>query len=290
MYWLLAALGTLGVYLVVGPKPSRTRSLSPADAWARVTDTGRQWLTEAGLEGATATTALALVGLAGLIGAAIGYAMFGGVLPPIATAVTGAAIPLASIQNRRSIRRQLAADHWPTLIEEMRVLTAASGRSIPQALIEVGASAPQELHPAFDRARREWILTTDFDKTVAVLKDSLANASTDATLETLLIAHSLGGGDLDRRLAELAQDRRIDLNDRKDAVARQAGVQFSRKFVVIVPFGMALAGMSLGEGRSAYATTTGQLMAAVGIALVAACWLWSGRLLKIPAEQRVFAR
>lgn len=287
MTWLLAALGTLGVYLVALPQRPRTKRRAASQ---RIDHTTRTWLTEAGLEGTTAATALAVVGLAGVLGGALGFAMFGGPLPTLATSVTAATIPLASIHGRRTSRRHAAAEHWPALIEEIRVLTSASGRSIPQALIDVGASAPKELKPAFERARREWLLTTDFEQTVSVLKDSLGSASADTTLETLLVAHQVGGADLDRRLAELAQDRRIDLNDRKNAAARQSGVQFSRRFVVLVPFGMALAGMSLGDGRAAYATTTGQLVAAAGIGLVFACWVWSGRLLKLPDERRVFAR
>jgi tight adherence protein B len=55
-----------------------------------------------------------------------------------------------------------------------------------------------------------------------------------------------------------------------------------------VPVGMALVGMSVGNGRAAYATPWGQVMVVVGIASVAVCWVWAGRLLELPDEQRVF--
>jgi tight adherence protein B len=51
---------------------------------------------------------------------------------------------------------------------------------------------------------------------------------------------------------------------------------------------MAVAGMSVGTGRDAYQTPTGQALVVLGIALVVACWLWAGRLLKLPEEERVF--
>ena len=97
-----------------------------------------------------------------------------------------------------------------------------------------------------------------------------------------------GGADLDRRLAELAEDRRVDNLGRKDARSKQAGVRFARRFVIAVPFGMAVAGMSLGDGRAAYQTPGGQLLVAVGLALVAACWAWSGSMLRLPQQNRVF--
>ena len=95
--------------------------------------------------------------------------------------------------------------------------------------------------------------------------------------------------DLDRRLAALVEDRIQDTQGRKDARAKQAGARFARRFVVLVPIGMALAGMQVGEGRAAYATPAGQVAALVAIGLVAACWMWAGRIMQLPEPERVFA-
>ena len=70
-----------------------------------------------------------------------------------------------------------------------------------------------------------------------MLKDRLADPTADAACETLLVAHELGGTDLDRRLEALAEDRVQDAQGRKDARAKQAGVRFARRFVLIVPVG-----------------------------------------------------
>jgi tight adherence protein B len=58
--------------------------------------------------------------------------------------------------------------------------------------------------------------------------------------------------------------------------------------VLIVPAGMALAGMSVGTGRAAYQTPMGQLLVVVAIGLVVACWVWAGRIMQLPEERRVF--
>jgi tight adherence protein B len=176
------------------------------------------------------------------------------------------------------------------MIEELRVLTSSVGRSIPQALFQVGASGPEELRPAFAAAQREWLLTTDFERSLAALRAHLADPTCDATCETLLVAHELGGTDVDRRLADLAEDRREDARYRKDARARQAGVRFARRFVLLVPLGMAAAGLSVGNGRSAYQTPLGQAAVLAAVAMVAACWIWAGRMMRLPEEERVFAR
>ena len=71
--------------------------------------------------------------------------------------------------------------------------------------------------------------------------------------------------------------------------ARLAGARFARIFVLAVPAGMALAGMSIGDGRAAYRTGTGQIVVVVALGLVISCWVWAGRLMRLPEPQRVFA-
>jgi tight adherence protein B len=153
----------------------------------------------------------------------------------------------------------------------------------------VGRRGPAELRPAFAAAEREWLISTDFGRTTNVLKLRLADPTADAACETLLVAHEVGGSDVDRRLAALAEDRVQDLQGRKDAQAKQAGVRFARRFVLIVPVGMALAGLSIGTGRAAFQTALGQALVALGLAVVVACWLWAGRLMRLPEEERVFS-
>jgi len=132
-------------------------------------------------------------------------------------------------------------------------------------------------------------LTTDFERTIHVLKDRLADPTADATFETLLVATQVGG-DIDSRLAALAEDRRQDLLGRKAADAQQAGARLARVFVILVPAGMALAGLSVGNGSGAYRSPIGQVLVSVGIALIIACWLWASRIMRLPEAQRVFDR
>jgi len=216
--------------------------------------------------------------------------VFGAIVPSIAVGLCAATAPLASYRVRRANRRARAQDAWPRMIEEIRLLTSSLGRSIPQALFEVGRRAPDDMLPAFDAAHREWLISTDFERTLTVLKGGLADPTADATCETLLVAHTVGGSDLDRRLEALIEDRIQDTQGRKDARAKQAGARFARRFVVFAPFGMALAGMSVGNGRQAFQSATGQTLTLFAVLLVVGCWLWAGRILQVPEEERVFDR
>lgn len=290
---LAAALAGYGVHLLwsalalgwQGLRPAPTPTREPADRRQRM----QRWLVQAGLDDVSPLEFVAVSVVLALLGGLVALAVFGTGVPALAAALAAGCTPVASYRRRRRTRRERAQEAWPRLIEEIRILTASVGRSIPQALFEAGSRAPDDLRGAFDAAHREWLITTDFGRTTRVLKERLADPTADATCETLLVAQEVGGADLDRRLEALAEDRIADVQGRRDARARQAGVRFARLFVLVVPFGMALAGASLGSGRAAYGTAEGQALVMVAMALVLACWIWAGHILRLPDEQRVFA-
>ncbi len=285
---LAAGLAGVGAYLLYTSVAFGRRASARATPRRRGRLTLHAWMVQAGLGAVRPGELVSAVALLFVVGSAGGYVLFGGVAAALVSGLLIAAFPVSAYRARRRARLAAAAECWPRLLEELRLLTGSMGRSIPQALFEVGRRAPEEWRPGFAAAEREWLLTTDFARTTALLKDQLADSTVDAVCETLLVAHEVGGTDLDSRLADLIDDRVLDVQVRKDAASRQAGVRFARRFVLLVPLGMALAGLSIGAGRAAYETAGGQAAVAVGLASVAACWAWSGRLMRLPDEPRVF--
>jgi tight adherence protein B len=282
----LAALGAHYLYtslalgwsgLGVGPPRARARRRSRLD----------DWLIQAGLADVRRLELVATIALLFVLGSVVAFVVFGGAAPALVAGGFAASLAPAAYRTNHRRRRALANDAWPILLEQLRVLVSSVGRSIPHALIEVGRRAPEPMQPAFGAAEREWLLSTDFARTVAVLKSELADPTADATCETLLVAHEVGGGDLDHRLAALIQDRIEDSHRRKDARAKQAGARFARRFVLIVPLGMACVGMSIGDGRHAYQSPLGQLGVTAGVAVVMACWVWAGCIMRVPEPERV---
>ncbi|MDZ7673930.1 MAG: hypothetical protein U5K30_02510 [Acidimicrobiales bacterium] len=288
---VLAVIAAAGVYYVYTALAFGWRHVGVAPrlgGHVERTEVVHQWLVQAGLGDVRVREFAAVMAALFVLGTATIFAVFGAILPAIAIGLFAATFPLASYRVRRANRRARSQEAWPRLIEEIRILTASLGRSIPQALFEVGRRAPDEMRPAFDAAHREWLISTDFARTLTVLKAGLADPTADATCETLLVAHTVGGSDLDHRLEALAEDRIQDTQGRKDARAKQAGARFARRFVLFVPFGMAVAGMSVGDGRDAFRSANGQLLTLLAVLLVIACWAWAGRILRVPEEERVF--
>ena len=287
---IAAVLAAAGAYLLYTSVAfgwrGRGPSLSSRPARERLSL--RVWIRQAGLGQVGPGEFVAAVVALFVVGVVAGYLLFGAVLPAVVAGLFAASFPISAYRTRRRNSLAAASEAWPRMLEELRLRTGSLGQSIPQALFEVGRRAPSEWRPAFAAAEREWLLTTDFPRTLSLLKDRLADPAVDVVCETLEVAHVVGGTDLDAKLGELIEDRVIDLQGRKDAASRQAGVRFARRFVLLVPLGMALAGLSIGTGRSAYQTPGGQIAVTVGLLSVVACWMWSGRLMRLPSEPRVF--
>jgi tight adherence protein B len=288
----IAMAGAYGVFLLYTAGVLGWRGLGVGDGRIRsqsqLRANTRQWLAQAGLEGVGPAEFFTVMAVLFVVGAGLTFGVLGAPLPALAVGGFAATYPAASYRARRQQRRARAAESWPRMIEEIALLAGSLGRSVPQALFEVGRNSPEEMRPAFAAAHRQWLISTDFERSVAVLKAGLADATADAACETLLVAHEVGGTDVQRRLTALVEDRVADLQGRKDARARQAGARFARRFVLFVPVGMALVGLSIAGGHDAYRSAEGQLAALGAIAMVVACWLWSGRIMRLPEEERVF--
>ncbi len=292
---VLALAAAWGVFLLwtalalhwdgLGVAPRRARA-----SRHRRRPTARELLVQAGIPDLRLAEFGAVSGALAIVGALIGWGIFGSIGPAMMFALGAGFVPIGAARQSRERRRSLARESWPRMIEELRLQAVSLGRSIPQALFEVGARGPEELRPAFAAARREWMISTDFDRTLAVLKDQLADPTADAVCETLLIAHEIGGQEVDARLRDLVEDRIMDLEGRKDAEARQSGAKFARVFVLVVPMGMAVVGLTIGDGRVAYQSAAGQLGVLIALGMIAACWIWAARIMKLPSEQRVFSR
>ena len=278
----LVVCGALGVWLLATSRAAMP--LAP-----------RRWSAALGSPAGTRCTAprRLLLGALGAVAAALAgwaatWVLFGGVAAPLLAAACSAALPGRATADRRRRRAASARQSWPRLLAEIRIGVAHRNQSIPAALFAAGAHAPADMRAAFEEAARAWALSTDFEASLRVLKNSLTDPTADAICETLLAAHRIGGVRLDARLRALAEAAHSEAAARSDARAKQAGARFARSFVALVPGFMAVIGLSIGRGREAYQAPDGQWLVALSVMAVVGCWWWAGRIMAIPLRKRVF--
>ena len=192
---VLAVMAAYGVHLAYsaaafqwtgvrpGPRPVRRRPRRSAQAW----------LVQAGLEEVTPRTFVGVVGVMATLGAAVGYVLFGTPLPTLVAAALVGTTPITAYRRRREVRRSASQDAWPRLIEEVRVLASSAGRSIPHALFEAGRHTPPALRSAFEAAEREWGLSTDFARTLDLLKQRLSDPTAGPLSRVPGVAAACGG-------------------------------------------------------------------------------------------------
>ena len=289
MIALAATLATLGTYLIFSEYGLHARGFTRPRANRNTPPRWANWLAQAGLGDVRPVEFILVELVVFLFVGFIVWLLFGAIVPGVVAALLSAFAPVAVYRQRRKHLRDVARDAWPYLIEEIRLQTGALGRSIPTALLDAGRKAPTApMRTAFEEASRTWLLSTSFPRATDVLKHLLADPTADVVVETLLVAHEIGGSDIEGRLSSLVDDRRTDLRNRHEARSRQAGVRFARWFVLGVPAGMALVGLAIGEGRAAYASTGGQIAVVVGIVLTGACWIWANRIMALPEPDRMF--
>lgn len=285
---VLAVIAAYGVHLLYSAVVFRWAGIQPGPPRPEQRGPQTDIIARLGLGDFDPRALWAAIAVLTLLGFAFGLLLFGGIVPALLIALFASTVPIGVARVRYQRELDAAQQEWPAIIEEIRLLTGSLGRSIPQATFEVGLRSSGGLRPAFEEAHREWLISTDFGRSLSVLKSTLAHNTADIVAETLLTAHELGGGEVGNRLGALAQDRLTDLHHRRDALARQAGVRFARWFTLFVPIGMAFVGLSIGEGRAAYADPLGQALVAVALFLTLGCWLWAGQIMKLPQESRVF--
>src|SRR3954452_3266688 len=191
---VLALVAAYGVHLVYTSLAMHWRGLRPGAVVERRARSTRwdDWLVQSGLD-TTPVEIIAVEAVLVIVGGGVAWALFGGGVPPLTGAAGVGLAPIAAARRRRYVRRTQAREAGPRLIEEIRIGTTTLGRSIPQALFEVGERAPDDLRPAFEAARREWLLSTDFERTISVLTGRLAPATPAAGWETLPVAPPIGG-------------------------------------------------------------------------------------------------
>lgn len=274
---LLGGLGLLLIWLACTSQPPRWRS----ERSRRLEDLLIQ-------AGAGRTSPAMLVAGSAALGLVTGLVFLGlSGAWPIATAFTliAAAGPLLLVSARARARRTRLREVWPEAVDTL-LSGVRAGMSLPEALSNLAERGPEAVRPQFQAFAADYAATARFEDCLDRLKARFADPVADRIVEALRLAHEVGGTDLGNLLRCLARMLREDMRTRGELEARQSWTVNGAKVAVAAPW-LVLALLSTRpQAASAYASSAGAVVLAVGGAVSVAAYRLMLRLGRLPEESR----
>ncbi len=203
-------------------------------------------------------------------------------------ALFASALPWAALTWQAKKRRAVLRELWPDAVDHLRSAVRA-GMSLPEALVQLGASGPEPLREPFCEFGRDYRSGQTMEVALAGLRERLADPVGDRIVVALNIAREVGGSDLGRLLSTLAEFLRENARTRSELETRQGWVQGSAKLAVAAPWIVVLLLSTQPEAAEAYRDVTGLMVLAAGLAVSLLCYRIMLRIGALPAEERVFA-
>jgi tight adherence protein B len=225
---------------------------------------------------------------AGLLALLVLIALTGSAFVAIVPAIALALLPRAYFGHRRSVRMRAVLAEWPDALRDL-LASIAAGRSLTQAVSALATSGPPTLRDALarfpDLAR---VLGTA--AALEVVKEELADPTSDRVLEVLILAHERGGGIVRSILEDLVEATTKDLKLLEALETEGLEMRINARAVVVMPW-LVLVALTARPGafRSFYQSGAGVVTIVIAAALSAIGVFALGRLGRDPNEQRVFA-
>jgi tight adherence protein B len=226
-----------------------------------------------------------------LLGAAAFTAAWLVTRTPLIAAVPAAVVamlPRAFYAQRRATRLRSVQEAWPDGLRDL-VASIAAGRSLTQALHSLVSSGPAPLRVAFARfpALSRMLGTAG---ALEVVKEELADPTSDRVIEILVLAHERGGQIVKEILEDLVVVTTKDLKVLDEIETEGLEMKINARAVLVMPW-LVLVALTLRDGpfRAFYQSSAGVLVVVVAAALsVVGSW-WINRLGRAHEEQRVFS-
>ena len=224
---------------------------------------------------------------AGVLTFALIYGLTGLVVVSAVPAFVVAALPRAYFARKRAIRRAAVQEAWPDGLRDI-LTSIRSGASLARAVENMALFGPAPLRDAFQGfgiyARSLGVVPA-----LEMIKDDLADPSSDRILEVLILAHERGGSAVPVILSDLAEAATRDVWTSEQVRTEALEQKINSRVVFVLPW-MVLVAITARPGpfREFYATNAGIAVVAVGGVLSLLGLVIASKLGAQPDEPRVF--
>jgi tight adherence protein B len=208
---------------------------------------------------------------------------FVAVVPALAVSL----LPRAYFGRKRAERLRRVQAAWPDGLRDL-LASISAGRSLGQAVTALATTGPEPLRDAFARfPQLARMLGTG--PALEIVREDLADPTSDRVLEVLVLAHERGGGIVRSILEDLVRATTRDLKLLDQLETENLEMRINARAVVVLPW-VVLVFLTMGDGpfRDFYRSGRGFATLVVGAVLSAIGLVVLNRLGRRPDEQRVF--
>jgi tight adherence protein B len=265
------------------PRPRRLRT----EGWIRHRGRVTTWLQQAGAGVRPAGFVWGSV-LAGGFTLLATAALTGSVFVALVPAIAVALLPRAYFGRRRRTRLREVQRAWPDGLRDI-LASITAGLSLTQAVNTLAATGPAPLRAAFARCA-ELARVVGTGPALELVKEELADATSDRVIEVLLLAHERGGAIVRDILEDLVTATSRDLKLLDEIETAGLEMRINSRAVMVLPW-LVLVALTARPGpfREFYRSAGGVVTLAIAGLLTAVGVVVLSRLAREPVEARPFA-
>lgn len=277
----------LAAATVTGSMPRRRANADAPRRLAAHRARAATWLQQAGVGVGPSSFVWGSV-LAGACAVMVTAALTGSIFVALVPGIAVALLPRAYFGRRRRARLREVQRAWPDGLRDI-LASITAGLSLTQAVTNLASTGPPALRIAFARFP-ELARVVGTGPALELLKEDLADATSDRVIEVLVLAQERGGSIVREILEDLvsATTRDIKLLDEIDTESLESRI--NARAVMVLPW-LVLVALTARPGafRDFYRSPGGVLTLLVAGVLTAVGVIALGRLAREPVEVRPFA-
>lgn len=245
----------------------------------------REWLTQAGVSVTPVTFWVGSAALA-LAVCVVLLSLTGTLAVSVVPSVAIGLVPRGVLARRRTVRLNAIRQAWPDALREVAAAVAA-GRSLSQALTDLAARGPEPLADAF-ASFPTLMRVLGTPAALEVIRDDLADPTTDRVVEVLILAHEQGGRLVTELLRDLAETTTRDLHTAEEVASNALEQKINARAVFVLPWLVLVVLVARpGHFRDFYQSGAGLAVVGMAAALSFLGVVLTSRLSRQPVEPRL---
>ncbi|HEX6301466.1 MAG TPA: type II secretion system F family protein [Acidimicrobiia bacterium] len=215
------------------------------------------------------------------------YALTGLIAVSLVPAVVVATLPKAHFARKRGQRLAAVQESWPDGLRDL-LSSVRSGASLPTAVENLAMFGPEPLREAF-QGFDIYSRSLGVVPALEVVKDDLADPTSDRVIEVLILAYERGGAVVPEILEDLAEATTRDLWTMEQVRTDALEQKINSRVVFVLPW-IVLVAMTARSGafREFYSSPAGLVVVGIGGVMSLLGVAIASRLGAQPSEPRVF--